>query len=126
MKGLLIDSDIVIDYLRGLNNSEEFLVSASRNYRLYLSVITICEVYSGKETKNFERRKEIDKFLNNFQISLVTPSIAKLAGELRRDYSRPFADMLVASSALLYNFILATRNTKHFKNITNLKILKPY
>ena len=81
MKGLLIDSDIVIDYLRGLNN---------------------------------------------FQISLVTPSIAKLAGELRRDYSRPFADMLVASSALLYNFILATRNAKHFKDITDLKILRPY
>ena len=33
-------------------------------------------------------------------ITKITPKIAKKAGELRRDYSRPFADMLIAATAI--------------------------
>ena len=126
VRGLFIDTDVVIDYLRGVDNARDFFKHQTKIGPLYLSVITLGEIYSGKDLDEESRLKIIEEFISNFEIALVTTSIAKTAGGLRRNNSRPFADMLIAASALEYGFGLATRNTKHFKNIKNLKLVKPY
>jgi predicted nucleic acid-binding protein len=126
MKQLLVDTDVVIDYLRGLDSARSFFKSLKGQTALYLSVITLAEIYSGKETKDPFKARKIEEFLLNFEIALVTPKIAKITGQLRRDYSRPFADMLIAATAIEYGFGLATRNIKHFKDLPNLEVAKPY
>lgn len=126
MKSLLIDSDVIIDYTRGLEESKEFFRTAKHSFILHISVVGLVEVYSGRETKNLAKQKEIEEFFSNFEIALITPAIAKAAGILRRDYARPFADTLIAATAIEYGFVLATRNIKHFKGLPGLKLIKPY
>ncbi len=124
--GLCIDTDILIDYLRGLEGARIFLLEVSKTKTLSISVISVVEIYSGSETKNLQKKKMIDLFLQNFYVIPVNMEIARLAGELRRDYQRPFADMIVAASALSQGLKLVTKNTKHFQAIEMLELKRPY
>ena len=126
MAGLLVDSDIIIDYIRGLKSPYNFFESAVQKFVLYISVVTLVEIYSGKDTLDPKRVRETERLLSNFEISLITPGIAKAAGELRRDYGRPFVDAIIAATALEFSFAMATRNIKHFQGLPGIKILKPY
>lgn len=126
LTGLLIDSDILIDYLRGFEKARSFLVDLSRKKIFYLSVVSVVEIYSGRETRDQKRRERIDAFLQNFEIIKLEALVAKSAGELRRDYQKPFADMIIAATALTYNIPLATRNIRHFQGIKSLKVSSPY
>lgn len=126
MKKLLVDSDIVIDYLRGLVDAHNFLDEGPEIFDLYLSVVTLVEIYSGKDTLQAARVKEAEQLVLNFELAFITPAVARRAGSLRRDYKGQFADMLIAATALEYGFILATRNTKHFQSLPGLKLKKPY
>lgn len=126
MKKLLVDSDIVIDHLRGFETARNFLKSAQQNSELYLSAVSVVELYSGSETRQADRLKIVEQLVSSFEISLLIPSIARQAGFLRRDYNKSFADMIIAATALEYGFILATRNIKDFKAIPKLKLFQPY
>jgi predicted nucleic acid-binding protein len=126
VKGYCIDSDILIDYLRGTQSAREFLLDASKTMPLYISAINITEVYSGKETKIPTKKERVKKFLENFMVIDVDATIAEKAGELRRDHQQPFADMLIAATALEHELILITRNAKHFHGIRDLKQKTPY
>lgn len=112
ISGLCIDTDILIDYLRGLEDARVFLSETSKTKTLSISVISVVEIYSGTETKNPQKKKLIDLFLQNFYVIPVNMEIAQFAGELRRDYQRPFADMIVAASALTRGL-----KTRGFTNI---------
>ena len=126
VKGLCLDSDVLIDYLRGTINARDFLLENAGKTPLFISVVGIVEIYSGKDTKISEKKEIIEVFLANFRIIILTQGIAKRAGELRRDHQKPFADMIVAASAMEYGMPLVTRNIKHFRTIRGLKVLRPY
>jgi tRNA(fMet)-specific endonuclease VapC len=126
VKNYCVDSDILIDYLRGVDAARDFLFGIPKEHTLYISIVSVVEIYSGKSTKDAEKQKHVADFLENFEIIELIPEIAKAAGELRRDYEKPFADMIVAASVLSRNFVLATRNAKHFEGIKNLQLLRPY
>ncbi|MEK7618248.1 MAG: type II toxin-antitoxin system VapC family toxin [Patescibacteria group bacterium] len=126
MRKFLVDSNIIIDQLRQFEPARIFFKSAQENSELYLSTVSLVEIYSGTETKEVGRLKIVEELVASFEISFLTPSIARQAGFLRRDYKKSFADMIIAATALEYGFILATRNTKDFQAIPLLKLLKPY
>jgi hypothetical protein len=118
----LIDSDILIDFLRGLNEARDFLCKLRKEGELLISVINLVEIYSGKEIKNTKKRKIIDQFLSEFKIIPLDEDLAKLAGEIRLNYYLPFADAIVAATTIYTGSILATRNVKHFSKIKSLKL----
>ncbi len=126
VKGVCLDSDVLIDYLRGTTNARDFLLERVGKTPLFISVVGIVEIYSGKDTEIPEKKEIIEVFLTNFRIIILTQGIAKRAGELRRDHQKPFADMIIAASAMEYGLPLVTRNIKHFRTIRGLKVLKPY
>ena len=126
VKGLCLDSDVLIDYLRGTTNARDFLLEKVGKTPLFISVVGIVEIYSGKDTEIPEKKEIIEAFLANFRIIILTQGIAKRAGELRRDHQKPFADMIIAASAMEYGLPLVTRNIKHFRTIRGLRVLKPY
>ena len=47
-KRILVDSDILIDYLRGKKETKEFIIYLLKNSKCYLTPINIAEIYSGK------------------------------------------------------------------------------
>lgn len=84
--------------------------------------MSVAETYAGLETREQEKREQLDAFLNNFHVIVLDRSLGRKAGELRREQRGPFADMIVAASALAHNLVLATRNVKHYQNIDDLRI----
>ena len=129
IRGYCIDSDILIDYLRGIEYARVFLSDTGVQSTLFISTVSVVELYAGKETRNQEKRERLELFLGNFEIIPLNGIIARTAGALRRDYQKPFADMIIAASAIEYKLYLATRNIKHFQLLekgTGLKLVKPY
>jgi predicted nucleic acid-binding protein len=63
---ILIDTDVLIDYSRGIKETKEILSSLESNYILAISVVTQLELMVGCENKaDF---KSLQKFLSNFEI----------------------------------------------------------
>lgn len=128
-RGYCVDSDILIDYLRGIENARTFLREAYREATLYISAVSVVEIYAGKETLNETKRVHIEHFLRAFEVIPMDTRLARTAGELRRDHGQPFADMIVAATAHEYKLQLATRNIKHFETLRGgigLRIVTPY
>jgi len=46
--------------------------------------------------------------------------------ELRRKHKKKLPDIIIASTAIVHNLTLATRNIADFKNIENLLIWNPW
>jgi predicted nucleic acid-binding protein len=126
IKGYCIDTDILIDYLRGRNDARRFLFDFVSPGDAFVSIVSVVELYAGKETKDVGKKNAVEDFLSTFQIIPLALEVAKKAGALRRDYQKPFADAIVAASAMAYGLQIVTRNTKHFESITGLKVFRPY
>jgi predicted nucleic acid-binding protein len=126
INNFLIDSDVLIDYLRGSVKAKKFFLRNFNRATLYLSVVNIAEIFTGRELANEKKVLQVEQFLKNFVILGVDQDIAKIAGRLRRDFNTPFADAFIAAIAFRYNLVLVTRNTRHFKRIPGLIIRTPY
>ncbi len=121
----LIDRDILIDVLKGVNGSKEYLFDLWSKGVLYTTLINITEILSGKETNDKRTKEKIMDFLNEFVILGFDFDSAVRAGGIMRDYKIPFADAVIASITIINDCLLVTYNEKHFKGIINLNVLLP-
>ncbi len=121
---LLIDTDVLIDYLRDNPQAVQFLENDGR--RSLISAISVAELYAG--VREGTERKALDIFLSVFDLVSVDGSIAEKGGLYRRDYFRShavsLADALIAATASVRNATLVTLNRKHFPMISDIHI--PY
>lgn len=119
---LIIDTSILIDYLRGGMKWEQFLTEIEEDIELFLPTVVIFELFSGKSSRVNE--KAIIRFVGHFKKVDFTETIAKRAGELYRDINQNLEvpDYIVAASALEIGGIVVTLNKKHFKEIPHLKL----
>ena len=124
LKRYCVDSDVLIDYLCGFEPARSFLLKSGAEALLNVSVVSIAEIYAGKETASAIKRLLIDRFLSNFYVIGVDAQIAKVAGIIRRDYNKPFADAIIAAASLAYDLRLVTKNVRHFKEIKGLNNIK--
>jgi len=111
---LLIDTDVLIDYLRGQPDAVTYLEGLVEP-RL-MSVITLAELYSG--VREGDERVKLNQFVEAFQLVPLDPEIAQKGGLFRRDYLRShnvgLADALIAATADREGATLVTLNQKHF------------
>jgi predicted nucleic acid-binding protein len=121
---LLIDTDVLIDYLRDKAEAVSYLEGL--NEPLLLSVITIAELYAG--VRDGAERTTLDEFIHAFEIVPVDREISIKGGLYRRDYMKShnvgLADALIAASAETHRAELVTLNSKHFPMLTNVVV--PY
>ena len=121
---ILVDSDVLIAHLRGLEVARDWLVEARRRTGpLAVSVVSIAEVAGGMRSGE---RREVIRLLGSLQPVPVDPTVAWRAGEFRRNYRRSHAaigtaDYLIAASADVNGFELATLNVKHFPMFEGLE-----
>jgi len=122
---VIIDTNIFIDHLR-IGDSKYLQTLLSKNHisDLYLSVLTIQELYTGQSTKNLKNELILQKLISPFSIVYYDEQVAKLAGEIARDSKKviTFVDSAIAASAILNNATLVTLNTKDFKKIKGLQL----
>ena len=115
----LIDSNAVIDYLRGsLHTSGTTFMDGVVNDIPKVSIITKIEVLG------FNTKPEADKILVDFfDDALVLPLTDEVAEKtigLRKNHKIKLPDAIIAATALAYSLTLITRNTADFQKISGL------
>ena len=117
MANYLLDTTVIIDYLRGKEKAVKLLKKLYYEGSLLdCSPINIVEVYTGMKEKE---REVTEDFLDSLEYYDLTKEIAKQAGEYKKSYREKgitlsFPDMLIASIAIAYDLILITDNSKHY------------
>jgi len=128
MKKYLIDSDMLIYFLKGKKEIIE-KISQIPIDNLYISRINYTELTYGayNSTRIEQNLKIIEPFLDNFKILEFTKDssliFAKEKARLKKS-GNIIADMdlMIASIAIENDCILISNNIKHFKRIKNLKL----
>ena len=98
-KAVLIDTDVLVDFLRGLDKAGA-MISAYQD-RIILSAISVAELYVG--VKGDKELATIDAFVGLFRIVPVTAESARLGGIYKCDYHKSHAvgltDAILAATA---------------------------
>ena len=111
MDKYLVDSDVIIWFLKSREKEVRLVENLSKIGNLYCSVITIAEVRAGL-TKQPE--KVVKQLKNIFFPLYATFEIAEKAGAFKQKYRLDIADMLIAATAANLRLTLVTYNKKHF------------
>ncbi|MBA2727739.1 MAG: type II toxin-antitoxin system VapC family toxin [Parachlamydiaceae bacterium] len=123
---LLVDTDVIIDYLRGNPKAVSYLYDVQVKHMCYVSTITIAELYSGVREGN--ERHLLEDFTKEFHIAILNETLAERAGVFRRDYGKShgvgLVDCIIAATAESLGSILITLNSKHFPMLKKVKV--PY
>ena len=120
MKNIVLDTDILINFLRGREAQEIFSLHSLTMQHYYCSVITIAEIFAGMRE---QERKKTEEFLDSFNIIEITKEVAEKAGNYKnriRSQTLELDDCLIAASAHLIGAILATGNINHYP-MTDIK-----
>lgn len=114
---LLLDSNIIVDVLRGRNERRRKLATLVEDGHLpATSSLNIAEIYAGVRPGEEQR---VAAFLDSLRCFPITKSIARLAGTLKAQWAAKgqtlaLDDMFVAATALEHDLPLVTDNRKHF------------
>lgn len=121
---VLLDSDILIDYLRGRPEAIAYLESLTVPLRV--SAMTIAELYAG--VREGAERPVLAKFLEAFEPIPVDAEVAQRGGLFRRDFgpshNTGLADALIAATAEREGITLVTLNARHFPMLKAVEV--PY
>lgn len=126
LEKFLVDTDVIIDYLRGNSKALVYLDKIQAGSGCYISAMTIAELYSG--VREGSEKILLDDFFKEFHVAVLDEEIGKKAGIFRRDYGKThgsgLADCIIAATAECLDFTLVTLNRKHFPMLK--KVVVPY
>ncbi len=126
MNKCLIDTDVIIQWLRGIRDIQEKIEGfAGSGVILMWTPVQIAEIFAGMRKGEEEVISKLFLILDSL---FINEDIGKKAGEYLRKYSKShsleIADALTAATACHFNLPLWTLNSRHFpmKDINILKI----
>ena len=123
----LIDTDILVDYLRLHEPALNFLESFPKSDRK-VAFISRFELLKGCTRK--AQAGKIGTFMKHFAVLPMSNSVAQSALRIYHDKKWhahiDIPDAFIAATALAHKLTLVTRNLKHYRNIPDLKVEKPY
>jgi len=118
---VLVDTDIVIDFLRGNGQAVAYVKSVSDS--VCFSAITVSEIHAG--TRGSREETEVERLFSLFPVIAVTGEIAREAGKLVKTYRPSHAveipDAIIAATCHLTDAALSTLNVKHYPMFRALK-----
>ena len=128
MKEILVDTSVIIDFLRRKDkkNSLFYRVFLQGKHIPIISLITITELWAGKSLEEIKCLKFIERFIKNCEILPPTLETAKLAGKILRqtNYQISFQDAQIASLALENKLNLLTLDENDFKRVKRVEFFK--
>ena len=120
----VIDTDVLIEYLRGKDQAAKFLEGLEGD--LIMSAISVAELFSG--VKGLEEMDALDQFMLAFQTIPIDDRLARRAGLIRQEYHPShgvgLADALIAATALEEGAELFTFNRRHYPMVAEVSL--PY
>ena len=122
---ILVDSDILIQYSRGDIAAAEWLDAASEKDELVISVVNEIELIFGSRYKL--HLKQTRQLLATFEIIQIDEAISTRASSLVEKYCLShrleMPDAIIAATAFVNSFELATLNRKDFRYISDLRLV---
>lgn len=124
-KPMLVDTDVLIDFLRGEGKACALLEKQkSRTVLkdLAVSAISVAELYAG--VRDEAELAILDDFVGLFRVIPVTKEVARIGGLHRRDFKGSHgvgvADAIIAAAAESEGAELLTLNVRHFPMLKGL------
>jgi predicted nucleic acid-binding protein len=118
---ILVDTDVLVDFLRGHEKSIAFVTEFSS--KIILSPIVVAELYAG--VKGEAELTILENFISLFRVVPLTAEIAKIGGLYKRDFGKShgvgLADAILAATADTERADLKTLNVKHYPMFSRLE-----
>ena len=131
MQVVVVDSDCIIQFLRGNPHAVEFMKKVSNSESiLKTTAFSVSELYFGAfiSKQSAKNMRDVKDILEHFEILSFTQEAAILHAQIAADLKirgKPIGvmDPFIASIVLAAGDAIATRNVDHFKEIERLMIL---
>jgi predicted nucleic acid-binding protein len=114
MSKVVIDTDVLIDLLRGRAAAQALLLRVTEHAIPCCSVISVAEIHAGMRV---QERARTTALLDSLVLLDVTRSVAERAGHFKqreRAHGLELADCLIAATAVTEAAVLATSNVRHY------------
>jgi tRNA(fMet)-specific endonuclease VapC len=126
----LLDSDAIIDVLKGVSDTLALLGTLiQQGNTLAICDVALGEVYAGLHQQDEARAAQ---FLSTLEFLPASASAAHQAGQWRYNYARrgttlSITDCLIAATAAEHHAVIVTGNAKDFPmpEVTTLPLLRP-
>jgi predicted nucleic acid-binding protein len=124
----LVDTDIVVDILRGYPPSVRWLEASRDETVLVLPGFVVMEAVDG--CRNLEEQRRVEAFVERFRLAWPEPETCQraleiyLGGHLRSNLG--ILDALIGQMAVDLDLPLCTFNRKHYAAVPRLRIEEPY
>ena len=123
MTKALVDSDIIIDFLRTGGGALPKLLAAQKGGKLelFLSSVTVLELFAGKSSRPIA--VELAQLIDAFTVVPLARELATYIGALKRDHNTnvALADLIVGATSMSLGAKLVTRNKRHYQTIPKLR-----
>jgi tRNA(fMet)-specific endonuclease VapC len=123
----VVDTDICSKYLKG--DRQVFNHFMQHSGGLFISTVTLAELYSWayRTAHSPQRLEAIANLLTEVIVLPVDPAVALRCGQVRagmldRGQTLAASDLLIASTALLFDYTMVTHNTAHFAMVPGLRL----
>jgi len=123
---ILADTDVLIDYLAGVQPVADQVLAYAQADSLQTSAITCFELLAGaREGKRGDRVRRLVAAVPVLPLDRRSATRAAAVRQrlARSGFSLGMADSLIAGIALVNNLPLLTRNRKHFEHIEELRLI---
>jgi tRNA(fMet)-specific endonuclease VapC len=127
---LCLDTDILIDFLRGDVKTVEEIKQLENQFELATTAINLFELYYGAHKTGRERNVEaVRELAERLEVLKFTHKSAEISGKILAELEKngkavDFRDVMIASIVIENNVTLYTKNLKHFKRIKGIRLYK--
>lgn len=123
---IIVDTDILIDYLKKRQPGARLIREAYLRYRIHITSITVYELLYGVQKSG--KTSLINRLLRYVTVVPLDESAARKAAAIHYNLRSKGMDIGVKDSFIagiceVHNMPLLTRNIKHFSRIPTLKLL---
>jgi len=135
--GLVLDSGVLIAAERNAKPVSELLAGLEEVHgetKIVLSSITVIELEHGLYRANTaelarKRRDYLDTVFAAIPAEPFTKEMAQAAAKIDADAKQsgrviPFPDLLIGVTALHFDYAVGTRNLRHFRMISGLRVVE--
>lgn len=124
----IVDTDILIDFARGVAQASGFLEEQARDGGILVSIVSAMELIAG--CRDSVQLRGVREFLTSLHVLPLTPESSREALSLMEQFFLShgllLADAMIAATAIEHGVPLYTKNVRHFHIIPHLVVIRPY